>query len=161
VTLPGTSSLHVNQGTLQFDVAAGILTLAQALHCSDTLAKSGAGELIIAGSQDYASGAVFDVVGGTVVFDTDAGSPSSATLTLDVTGAEVDFGWDQHLDTLKIGPGGKVVLTGAHVVVVNHLVFDGLDFGAMALMPEPATIGLLAAGLVACLARRRRTPNRP
>ena len=42
------------------------------------------------------------------------------------------------------------------VVVVRHLVMDGVDLGAMALTPEPATLALAALGAVGILLRRRR-----
>ena len=55
-----------------------------------------------------------------------------------------------------MGDGGKVVLAGARVVVLNDLVINGLDFGAMTLTAEPATMALLAFGGLGVLAHRRR-----
>jgi len=144
-----------NMANLEFAVTGGTWSLSKTLHSTGTVTKSGAGTLIIGGVQDYGLGAVFDVTGGTLVLNSDAGTSMLATLDLVVTNAEVDFGSDQHLDTLEIGAGGKVVLTGAHVVVVNNLIFDGMSFGALTLMPEPATLALVALGGLVALRRRR------
>lgn len=142
------STLDVETGTV---VLRGGLTT----EPGSTLGKTGDGRLIVGGAQEHGAGAVFDVLDGTVVFETDAGS-EAATLTLNVTGAEVDFARNQHLDTLSIGDGGTVVFTGAHVVVLNHLVMDGIDYGAATLTPEPAALLLLAAGGLGVLVRRNR-----
>jgi len=66
-------------------------------------------------------------------------------------------GCDQHLDTLTLSNDALVQFTGANVVVVKHLVMDGIDLGAMTLTPEPASLALLAAGLGALALRKRRT----
>jgi hypothetical protein len=106
------------------------------------------------------TGHVADILGGVADFNTDLGSEAAADLTLNVSDAVVNFGSDQHLDTLNIGDGGKVVLKGAHVVVLNHLVMDGSDLGAMTLTPEPATLSLLALGGAWALRRGRRRSAR-
>ncbi|MBE3069028.1 MAG: PEP-CTERM sorting domain-containing protein, partial [Planctomycetes bacterium] len=59
-------------------------------------------------------------------------------------------------DTLSIGDGATVVLRHANLVVLNHLEMSGIDFGPMTLTPEPATMGVLGAGLVLLLQGRRR-----
>jgi autotransporter-associated beta strand protein len=145
----------LNGATTEFEVTAGTWTLDEALGGAGTFVKSGGGTLVIAGLQDYDPGALFDVLGGTMVLDTDAGS-AGADLSISVLGAELYFGCDQHLDTLEIGDGGKVVFAGAQVVVLNHLVMDGVDLGATTMTPEPATLALVALGGLGILARRRR-----
>jgi len=47
-----------------------------------------------------------------------------------------------------------VRLTGANVVVLKHLVMDGIDLGAVTLTPEPATLLLMGTGLALALARK-------
>jgi autotransporter-associated beta strand protein len=136
-------------GTVRFD---GALDDAE----GHMIAKIGEGTVIFDGLQNYGPGAVLNVLDGTVILNTDAGSNALATLMLNVMGAEVDFGCDQHLDTLSIGDGGTVRFTGAHIVVLNHLVFEGMDLGATTLTPEPATLGLLALGGLGALLLRRK-----
>jgi len=128
-----------------------------------TLTKTGAGTLIIDGPQNHADGAAFDILGGTVAMNSDAsgtGLMDDAHLSILVAGAELDFCCNQHLDTLEIVDDGLVRLTGANVVVVRHLVMDGIDLGATTLTPEPATLMLMAAGLAGLSARRRRRHGR-
>jgi len=47
-----------------------------------------------------------------------------------------------------------VRFTGANVVVVRNLVMNGVPLGPTTLTPEPATLALLAAGML--VLRRRR-----
>ncbi len=67
----------------------------------------------------------------------------------------LNLGCNQYLDTLTLQNGALVRFTGANVVVLKHLVMDGIDLGAMTLIPEPATLALLAAGGLMLLLRRR------
>ena len=117
-----------------------------------TMTKVGAGTVIFDGPQAHGPGALLDVLEGTVRLNTDAG----ADLSISVTDAAVYLGCDQHLDTLSIGDGGQVVFAGARVVVLKHLVMDGVDLGGMTLTPEPATLALVGAGALVALVRRRR-----
>jgi hypothetical protein len=105
---------------------------------------------ILAGPQDYAPGTLFDVLAGTLILNTDA-----ANLTLRVANATVLFVADQHLDTLILNDGATARFAGARVVVLNHLIFNGLDLGAATLTPEPAAISLLALLIPTLFTRRR------
>ena len=138
-------------GTLVFE---GLLDNSAGL----TFTKMGAGVLVIDGPQEHGPGACFDILGGTVEMNTDAsgtGLMDDAHLWVLVTDAVLNFGCNQHLDTLEIGDGGLVRLIGANVVVVKHLVMNGIDLGATTLTPEPATLALLALGGLAVLRRGR------
>jgi len=135
----------------------GALTIAGPLdnRAGRTITKNGDGSVTFQGPLTFGTGSLLLVYDGTVNLDSDAGSVVAANLSIDVMDATVNFGHDQHLDWLTIGSGGKVAFTGAHVVVLNHLVIGGLDLGATALTPEPATLSLLALGGLALLRRRR------
>jgi hypothetical protein len=119
-----------------------------------TITKTGLGALVLGGAAIRGPGALLDVEGGTVDLNADAGI-AGTYLSITVTDAVVTFGSEQHLDTLDIGPGGKVVLAGAHVVVLNDLVMSGFDFGAMTITPEPTTLVLVALGGLGALLRRK------
>jgi hypothetical protein len=139
-------------GTIVFD---GLLDNA----AGRTLTKTGDGLLVLSGPQSHAAGAVFEILGGEVEMHSDAsgtGLIDDAHLSILVQDAELRFGVNQHLDTLDIGEGGLVRLTGANVVVVRHLILDGVDLGGMTLTPEPATLALLGTGIAAVAFGRRR-----
>jgi len=137
--------------------STGDLTFAGPLNdlAGLTIKKTGSGAVTFEGPLTFGVGSLLVVSDGTVNLDSDAGE-LSANLSIDVTNAVVNFGCNQHLDTLEIGGGGRVTFTGAHVVVLNHLVIGGMDLGAMTMTPEPATLGLLALGGVAAFRRRQR-----
>ncbi|HUU90438.1 MAG TPA: DUF2961 domain-containing protein, partial [Phycisphaerae bacterium] len=135
----------------------GTVQLAGALDNPDghTLTKIGGGTAVVDCIQTHGPGALLEIEEGTVYLNTDAGSAGAANLRVSVTGAELHVGSDQHLETLAISDGGLVRFTGAHTVVVKHLVMDGVDFGAATLTPEPATLALVTLGGLAALVRRR------
>ncbi len=122
-----------------------------------TFRKDGEGTLIIEGPQEHGPGACLEILGGTVEMNSDAGDWEFSDVDITVgEDALLDFGCDQHLDTLEIGDGGLVRFTGANVVVVKNLVMNGIPLGATMLTPEPATLALLAMGGLALLGFRRR-----
>jgi autotransporter-associated beta strand protein len=125
------------------------------------ITKVGQGTVVLDGAAICGPGASLVVESGTVDLNADAGG-GGANLSLLVAHGVVRLDADQHLDTLSIGPGGTVVLTGARRVVLNDLVMNGVDLGAAILVPEPATLSLLALGGWAAVARpRRRGAARP
>ncbi len=122
-----------------------------------TITKTGDGTLVINGPQDHAPATVFEILGGTVDLNTAAGGAGTANLSVLVDDAVLHFGCNQYLDTLTLQNGALVRFTGANVVVLNHLVMNGLDLGGVTLTPEPATLALVAAGLAALVVRKRKT----
>ena len=116
--------------------------------------KTGAGCLTVDGPQAHGTDALLAILAGTVWLNTDAGG-AGGDFSISVTGAELNFGCNQHLDTLALFDEAVVRFAGANVVVVKHLVMDGVDLGAMTLTPEPASAALMVVGL-ALLARRSR-----
>ena len=150
-----------NSPTIDCPDAADSLALDGILRvmASATLTKTGDGVLRIQGPQDHDPGSLLAVFGGTVEMNTDAsgtGLIADADLSVLVADATLNFGCDQHLDTLTIEDGGLVRLTGANVVVVKNLVMNGIPLGPLTLTPEPATLALLVAGGLGLLLRRRR-----
>jgi len=135
----------------------GTVRLAGALDNADghTLTKIGGGTAIVDCIQTHGPGALLKIESGVVYLNTDAGTAGAANLFVWVTGAELYVGSDQHLETLAISDGGLVRFTGAHTVVVKHLVMDGVDFGTATLTPEPATLALVTLGGLVALVRRR------
>jgi len=148
------------QGEGQFaDVCTrcGEVELAGVLDNSEghTITKVGEGTVIFDGLPNHGPGALLEILEGSVLLNTDAGSAVAANLSIWVTDAQLYIGCNQHLNTLTIGDDGKVVFAGAHVVVLEHLVMDGVDLGGMTLTPEPATFSLLALGSLVLVLRRR------
>ncbi|MBE3134831.1 MAG: hypothetical protein IMZ55_15295, partial [Acidobacteria bacterium] len=129
-----------NSAATEFEVTAGTWTFDEALGGAGAFTKSGAGTLVVAGPQDYGPGAAFDVLGGALSLNTDAsgtGLMADAHLALSVTGAELRFGATQHLDTLAVGDGGKVLFAGADRGVVRHLANTGaIDLAVAALVVD-------------------------
>jgi len=120
-----------------------------------TVTKTGAGTLVIDGPQDHAAATGFEILGGTVDMNSAAGAAGTPNLSILVDDAVLNLGCNQYLDTLTLRNGALVRFTGANVVVLNHLVMDGVDLGAMTLTPEPATLLLIGAGLALAIARKQ------
>ncbi len=173
ITLEGAPTIEANVAATQ--VIAADVVLADALDidvaelgtlvfeglldnsAGQTITKTGDGTLVINGPQDHAPATVFEILGGTVDLNTAAGGAGTANLSVLVDDAVLHFGCNQYLDTLTLQNGALVRFTGANVVVLNHLVMNGIDLGGVTLTPEPATLALVAAGLAALVVRKRRT----
>ncbi len=126
----------LNSAATEFAVSSGTWTFGNALGGTGLFTKSGSGTLVVAGPQDYAPGALFNLLGGAMVLNTDAGS-QGAHLSASVTGAELRFASNQHLDTLTVGGGGKVVFASANCGVLRHLANAGtIDLAAAALVVD-------------------------
>ena len=152
VVLDADSTWNVDAGN-QLVLDGGVDGGAQALE------KTGDGTLAVNGPQTYQAGALLTVDAGTVALNSDAGA-GGANLAVDVSGGTVDFGSSQHLASLHLGAAGSAVVTqrGA-VIVLDSFEWDLPPRAASSLRsasaPEPATLVLVAAGLVAALRRRR------
>jgi hypothetical protein len=98
-----------------------------------TLTKTGPGTLIVSGPQAHGVGSVMDVEAGTLVLNSDAGSPGSAPLNLISHGGTTRLNVQQHLGSLNVTGGhvsfqagvgtmhsvGAITLTGG-LTDVNH-----------------------------------------
>jgi len=109
VTLTGGSI--TNTGT--FTQSTGSLNMAGNFTNSGTA--------IIGGTQSWSAGTTFTNTTGTATFNTDAGSPTSSTLAINVTGGAVSFASTQHLASLSIGVGASATATASspHSVIVT------------------------------------------
>ena len=65
-----------------------------------------------------------EILGGTLELNSDAGA-GGAVLSTGVANATVYFDFNQHLDTLVIEDGGKVVFAGANCAMLKHLANAG------------------------------------
>jgi hypothetical protein len=78
----------------------------------------------IGGSQDWSPGSHFNNAAGTTTFQTDAGSPASSTLAVNVTGGSVILASPQHWVGLTITGSGQVDVANNHIIIDYG---DGLD----------------------------------
>jgi uncharacterized protein YkwD len=130
------------------------------------LTKTGGGTLDVGGKMNAAAGSVLRTEGGVTNLNAAAGTPTSRTLSILVSGADtlVNFNSPQHLDSLMM-TGGTVRLTpgGNNVLSLNSVTLAAPPPDAV-VVPEPSSVRLLASILtvvaVACLRLRKRQAPR-
>ena len=71
----------------------------------------------IGGSQDWLPGTNFNNTAGTATFQTDAGSPGSGTLNVNITGGSVTLASPQHWAGLSIIGGSQLDIGNNHVII--------------------------------------------
>ena len=133
-TLTGAATLNATTAT----------TLGAVSGIGFSLTKTGAGQLILAGTQNYAT---LNANGGVTNLNSALGTGSS---TINAS-ATVNINASQTLAALNIADGVEVTFG-------DGLAFVGgaEKFGAPALVPEPGSMGLLLVGALGFLSRGRR-----
>jgi hypothetical protein len=71
----------------------------------------------IGGSQTWAAGTNFNNTSGTATFQTDAGSPTAATLNVNITGGTVALASPQHWAGVTISGSGTLDVANNHVII--------------------------------------------
>jgi len=111
----GFTSDITNNAAVEFGVTGGTWVFAQSLLGAGHFTKSGDGKLIMNGLQDYGVGAVFDVLDGTVILNTDAGAAAVLNLAVIATSASTaNLCATQHLAALALAGGAKANLVAGH-----------------------------------------------
>lgn len=129
ITAPLQSATNsVSDGNL-INVGVGSMLTVSSTFGSDAnavLTKTGAGTLVISGSQSHGAGATINVNQGEMDLNTNAGTTATATLGVNVTG-ELVAGSNQHLASVHILSGGVVSLaSGANKVLrTSSFTIDG------------------------------------
>ena len=120
------------------------------------LTKAGNGVLNLDGAQGYDS---LTADAGTTNVNGALGTlPANGTATVTVSpGAKLKFGnVSQTLSSLTIGAGATVTFTSGMATGSFSGGGKAPSFGGAAVVPEPGTIGLVLAGALGLLGRRRR-----
>ncbi|MBE3069137.1 MAG: hypothetical protein IMZ66_02765, partial [Planctomycetes bacterium] len=138
-------------GSATVDVAAGGTFTSSGTFTESsnnlTCTKTGGGTFVVGGTQTHKTGAVLAVNEGTVRLDTDAGSASVRTLTINADGGgAVRFGTTQHLVALNLTTGSAGFVAGVDgTLVAGALAVDAadsrLDLGAGNLIIDYAAGG--------------------
>ena len=138
----GTGQLQLTAGTIEADSTNRFLTVATvvdgpatvtgpfqlsllgpfAVAANQTLTKTGTGTLRIAGAQSHSTGATLVTTVGVTQLATDAGAPTSRTLTVSASGPStlVQFDVTQHLKAVQVQDATVLVPAGADKVVVTE-----------------------------------------
>lgn len=173
----GSLALNVQSGGLVLDSNGKDIGIAQAITGTGALTKLGEGMLILSGANSYAGGTI---ISGGLLIVADGGLLGSAGITVQ-NGGLLDFDYDFSLTT-----GGLVLETGSTMVLDQNLTFASVTIegtslaegvysytqlassygdifadggsGQISVVPEPATLVLLAlgAGIGISVLRRRK-----
>ena len=160
------SPLSSTGGTVQVD--GGILSLTGPLSVAagSSLAKSGAGALLIGGAQSHGANSMLNILAGSVNMSTDAGAGGAnlAIVLADNALASAVFSSTQHLRVLSIGstdvatlsgPSGRIIRTsgltiGGGLTPTGKLDLAGndliVDYGQQEASPLGTIRAQLAAG---------------
>lgn len=156
VTFGGTSSVE----------GSGALALLGATALT-TLEKKGTGALMLGGAQFNNFGSLLHVMGGTVLMNTNGGSPAFPNLSIQATnpGSRLQLAATQNLASLVL-EDGLAVLEAGRVIKTNALAIDASDAkldltrGDLIVQAAPGTKQAKLMELTAAIASARNTaPN--
>jgi fibronectin-binding autotransporter adhesin len=133
---PVNSSRNITNlgGSVLAAASGSTWTLNGTLSSTADLYAQGDGNVSINGPQSYAAGSTLILNGGVgmVTLNTDAGTPTSKNLTVNVSFSNVTFNATQHLASLTVNGGRSATLTvgGNKIIVATTLSASGkLDLG--------------------------------
>jgi len=140
----GAASVYVGTNQSLMQISPGTFSIAAGC----TLNKKGAGGLSVSGAQSHGTGALFEVLGGTATFLTDAGTPSTRHLVVDVQQGTMNFNSTQHLAGVATNFGDvNVGINGNRVLFTDSVGVSG-EAGAINLNNNDMIVNYTGASVL-------------
>jgi autotransporter-associated beta strand protein len=117
--VPSLTAQNDTAGTLMVPAGASLLVHAFAIGANATLNKAGGGLLIVDKQQQHALASTLNILGGSVLFSTDAGGGQQPNLAVNVQqGGQFAMNSSQHLAALSLQGGSALLNPGGQKVLV-------------------------------------------